>query len=55
MIDILENLYAFIMSGVCLSLLVAVLFCWYAISKDINDKDDFDKKYRGSRKTKSRW
>ena len=55
MTDILENLYAFIMSGVCLSLLVAVLFCWYAISKDIKDKDDFDKKYRGSRKTKGRW
>jgi len=55
MIDILKDLYAFIMSGVCLSLLVAVLFCWYAISKDINDKDDFDKKYRESRKTKSRW
>ena len=55
MTDILENLYAFIMSGVCLSLLVAVLFCWYAISKDINDKDDFDKKYRGSRDVKGRW
>jgi hypothetical protein len=55
MIDILENLYAILMSGVVISAVIGALIYWYAISKDINDKDDFDKKYRGSRKTKSRW
>jgi hypothetical protein len=55
MINILENLYDIVMSGVCISAIIAALFYWYAISVDINDKDDFDKKYRESRKTKSRW
>jgi hypothetical protein len=55
MIDILKDLYAILMSGVVISAVIGALFYWYAISIDINDKDDFDKKYRGSRKTKGRW
>jgi len=55
MINILENLYDILMSGVCVSAIIAALFYWYAISRDMNDKDDFDKKYRESRKTKGRW
>ena len=55
MIDILKDLYAIFMSGVVISAVIAALFYWYAISRDMNDKDDFDKKYRGSRKTKGRW
>jgi len=50
MINILENLYDILMSGVCISAIIAALFYWYAISRDMNDKDDFDKKYRESRK-----
>ena len=50
MINILENLYDILMSGVCVSAIIAALFYWYAISRDMNDKDDFDKKYRESRK-----
>ena len=50
MTNILENLYDIVMSGVCISAIIAALFYWYAISRDMNDKDDFDKKYRESRK-----
>ena len=49
LIDLIDSLYAIIMSGVCLSLLVAVLFYWYATSVDLKQTDDFDKKYRESR------
>ena len=55
MINILENLYGIIMSGVCISAIIAALFCWYAISVDLKEKDDFDKKYRESRNVKGRW
>jgi energy-converting hydrogenase Eha subunit G len=55
MIDLLENLYGIVMSGITISAVIGALIYWYAISININDKDDFDKKYRGSRKTKGRW
>jgi len=55
MINILENLYDILMFGVVISAIIAALFYWYAISRDMNDKDDFDKKYRESRDVEGRW
>jgi hypothetical protein len=55
MIELMASMYEWIMSGVCVSAIIAALFYWYAISRDMNDKDDFDKKYRESRDVKGRW
>ena len=55
MIELMASMYEWLMSGVCVSAIIAALFYWYAISRDMNDKDDFDKKYRESRDVKGRW
>jgi len=55
MINILENLYGIIMSGVCIAAIIAALFYWYAVHIDSKQQDDFDKKYRESRNVKGRW
>jgi uncharacterized membrane protein SpoIIM required for sporulation len=49
MIETLNNLYAFFVTGAGVTLLVGVLLYWYMIYIDNKQYDDFDKKYRESR------
>lgn len=56
MIELLSDIYAFIMSGVAIGFLVAVLFVWYCLYRDMKDRQKFDEKYRQSRDIKdSEW
>ena len=56
MIEFLIDLYDFILSGAAISLLVAVLFVWYCVYKDMKDRQKFDDKYRKSRNlTNKEW
>lgn len=56
MIDLLSDLYAFVMSGVAIGFLVAALFVWYCVYKDMKDRQKFDDKYRKSRElTNKEW
>ena len=56
MIDLLSDLYTFIMSGVAIGFLVAALFVWYCVYKDMKDRQKFDDKYRKSRElTNKEW
>jgi nitrogen fixation-related uncharacterized protein len=50
MIETLNNLYAFLVTGAGVTLLVGALLYWYAVHIDSKQYDDFDKKYRESRK-----
>jgi hypothetical protein len=50
MIETLNNLYAFLVPGAGVTLLVGALLYWYAVHIDSKQQDDFDKKYRESRK-----
>jgi len=50
MIEIMEEIYRWIISGVGIAAVVAALFYWYAVYIDSKQYDDFDKKYRESRK-----
>ena len=52
MIEILNDIYIFIMSGIAISLLIAALFVWYCINKDMKEREMFDKKYRKNRTIK---
>jgi hypothetical protein len=52
MIEILNDLYTFIVSGVAISLLIAALFVWYCVHKDMKEKEMFDEKYRKNRTIK---
>jgi uncharacterized membrane protein SpoIIM required for sporulation len=49
MIETLNNLYAFLITGAGVTLLVGVLLYWYMIYTDNKQTEDFDKKYRESR------
>ena len=53
MIELFNDLYSFILSGVSISLLIAALFVWYCIYKDMKDRKTFDDKYRKSRNIKN--
>lgn len=56
MIELLSDLYAFILSGIAISFLVAVLFVWFCVYRDMKDRQKFDEKYRQSRDIKdSEW
>ena len=52
MIELFSNLYIFILSGVSIGFLVAVLFIWYCVYRDMKDKEAFDEKYRKNRTIK---
>jgi hypothetical protein len=52
MIEIFYDVYQFILSGAAISLLVAVLFVWYCVYRDMKERKMFDEKYRKSRKEK---
>jgi nitrogen fixation-related uncharacterized protein len=49
-IEFFRDVYAVLASGIVISMIVAALFYWYAIHIDSKQYDDFDKKYRESRK-----
>jgi len=55
MIDFLNDAYRIIMSGVAISFLVAALFVWYCVHRDMKDKEAFDEKYRKSRDVENKW
>ena len=56
MIEFLTDSYNFILSGAAISLLVAVLFVWYCVYRDMKDIKKFDDKYRKSRNlTNKEW
>jgi hypothetical protein len=40
------------MSGVAISFLIAALFVWYCVHKDMKEKEMFDEKYRKNRTIK---
>ena len=50
MIELMAEIYRWLLSGVCIAAIVAALFYWYAIHIDNKQYEDFDKKYRESRK-----
>jgi hypothetical protein len=52
MIELFSDLYRFILSGVSIGFLVAALFVWYCIHRDMKDRQTFDDKYRKSRDMK---
>jgi hypothetical protein len=54
MIELLNDLYIFIMSGVAISFLIAALFVWYCVHKDIKEREMFDEKYRKNRDIKDK-
>ena len=55
MIEILSDIYIFIMSGVAISLLIAALFMWYCINRDMKEREMFDEKYRKNRDVVNKW
>ena len=52
MIELLNDLYQIIISGVAISFLIAVLFVWYCVYRDMKERKMFDEKYRKSRDIK---
>jgi hypothetical protein len=56
MIEFFVDFYSFILSGVSIGFLVAVLFVWYCIYRDMKDIKKFDEKYRKNRNlTNKEW
>ena len=55
MIELLNDLYIIVMSGVAISLLIAALFVWYCVHRDMKDKEMFDEKYRKNRDIENKW
>jgi hypothetical protein len=55
MIELLSDLYTFIMSGIAISFLIAALFMWYCINRDMKEKEAFDEKYRRNRDVENKW
>ena len=55
MIELLNDLYRFIISGVAISFLIAALFLWYCVHRDMKERKAFDEKYRKSRDVENKW
>jgi hypothetical protein len=55
MIELLNDLYRFIISGVAVGFLVAALFVWYCVYRDMKEKEAFDEKYRKNRDVENKW
>jgi len=55
MIELLNDLYRFIISGVVIGFLVAALFVWYCVYRDMKEKEAFDEKYRRNRNVENKW
>ena len=54
MIELLNDIYIFAMSGITIGLLIAALFVWYCVHKDMKEKQMFDEKYRRNRDIKDK-
>jgi hypothetical protein len=54
MIELLSDFYTFILSGVAISFVVAALFVWYCIHRDMKEREAFDEKYRKNRDLKNK-
>ena len=54
MIELLGDLYRFILSGVSIGFVVAAFFIWYCIHRDMKEREAFDEKYRKSRDLKNK-
>ncbi len=54
MIELLNDLYIIIMSGVAISFLIAALFVWYCVHRDMKEREMFDEKYRKNRDLKDK-
>jgi hypothetical protein len=52
MIELLNDIYILAMSGIAFGLLIAVLFVWYCIHRDMKEREMFDEKYRKNRDLK---
>ena len=46
MIELFNDIYRFVISGVAISFLVAALFLWYCVPKDMKEREAFDDKYK---------
>jgi len=55
MIELFNDLYRFIISGVAISFLIAALFLWYCVHRDMKERKAFDEKYRKSRDVENKW
>ena len=56
MIELFNDLYRFILSGVSIGFLVAALFLWYCEHRDMKERETFDDKYKKSRNIKdNKW
>lgn len=56
MIELFNDLYRFMLTGISIGFLVAALFLWYCVHRDMKEKEMFDEKYRKSRNMKdSTW
>jgi hypothetical protein len=55
MIELLNDIYIFVMSGVAISFLIAALFVWYCVHKDMKEREAFDEKYRKNRDVENKW
>jgi hypothetical protein len=56
MIELFNDLYRFIISGVAISFLIAALFLWYCVHRDMKEREMFDEKFRKSRDIKdNKW
>jgi hypothetical protein len=54
MIELLNDLYRFILSGLSIGFVVAAFFIWYCIYRDMKEREAFDEKYRKSRDLKDK-
>ena len=54
MIELFNDIYQFVISGIAISFLVAALFLWYCVYRDMKEKERFDEQYRKSRTIKNR-
>jgi hypothetical protein len=55
MIELLNDIYIFAISGIAISFLIAALFVWYCINKDMKEREAFDEKYRRNRDVENKW
>jgi hypothetical protein len=55
MIELLNDIYIFAISGIAFGFLIAVLFVWYCVHRDIKEREMFDEKYRKNRDIENKW
>jgi hypothetical protein len=54
MIELLNDIYIFAISGIAIGFLIAALFVWYCINRDMREREMFDEKYRKNRDIKDK-